>query len=183
MTSVAVADKFVEQYIRTVDVKDVTAGQYYVIRDPGNLSASDWDSLSTTTITGQLGESFQSVSNPSVDSSKTGSISLVVNELSRDFDEEVVKAKIHESVYDGTDTKIYLVDYYGDFEGKFQVGNIRVKDTQETNNATTLSINSHSDVAYGSYDAYSGELLHFIDFSPITRTGTTREKVKFTFDF
>ena len=128
-----------------------------------------------------MGETFTSVASPSVGSDKIGSMGTVVDSLSPDHDEEILKAKIHESVYANSNTTIFLVDYYGDFENKFQKGNIRIKDAFTDQAATTININST--ITYGSYDPYTGELLHFIDFAPITRTLTTKEKVKFTFDF
>jgi len=180
-TSDAPADSFFEQYIRTIDIQDIVGGEHYVINDAGNLTDAEWDALATTTISGALGTSFTSISTPSVGLNKTGTVSVAVDNLSPDEEEEIVKAKVHQSVYDGsTNTKIYLVDYYGDFESKVQLGNIRIKSTVSSTNATTININT---IEYGDYDSYSGELLHFLDFSPITRSETSREKVKFTFDF
>ena len=50
--------------------------------------------------------------------------------------------------------------------------------------ATTLSINNAStDVVYGKYTPYTGELLHYVDFDPITRQLERKEKIKFIFDF
>ena len=181
VTSQAVAGKVVEQFIRSVDVQDMLGNTEYVITNPGNLTANEWSALAVGTISGTLGETFTSVASPSVGSDKIGSMGTVVDSLSPDHDEEILKAKIHESVYANSNTTIFLVDYYGDFENKFQKGNIRIKDAFTDQAATTININST--ITYGSYDPYTGELLHFIDFAPITRTLTTKEKVKFTFDF
>ena len=181
VTSQAVAGKVVEQFIRSVDVQDILGNTEYVITNPGNLTANEWSALAVGTINGTLGETFTSVATPSVGSDKIGSMGTVVDSLSPDHDEEILKAKIHESVFANGNTTIFLVDYYGDFENKFQKGNIRIKDSFADQAATTININST--ITYGSYDPYTGELLHFIDFAPITRTLTTKEKVKFTFDF
>ena len=180
-TSEAPADTVFEQYIRTIDVKDIVGGQNYVITDVGNLSNSEWDALGIGTISATLGTTFVSVSTPAVGLDKIGKVSYAVDTISADEEEEIITAKVHDSVYDGTtNTKIYLVDYYGDFESKVQLGNIRIKSTASSSNATTISINT---IEYGDYDPYSGELLHFIDFAPIPRYASTIEKVKFTFDF
>lgn len=180
-TSDAVADKYIEQYLRIVDVKDIVGTEKYVINTLGNTSSAEWEALGVPTGKAQLGQAFTSVANPSVGSTKTGTVTVVVDNLSRDHDEEVVTAKIHESKVNGGNTEIYLVDYYGNFESRFQEGNIKIKSSLASTTATTVSINST--ITYGSYDPYTGELLHFIDFSPITRTENRREKVKFIFDF
>ena len=97
---------------------------------------------------------------------------------------ETITARIHESVYSGGNTTIYLVDYYGDFQNTFQSGIISVKPNLTTTTSSTLTINNAStDVTYGKYSAYSGEVLHFVDFDPIQRQATRKEKIKFIFDF
>jgi len=98
--------------------------------------------------------------------------------------QETITARIHESVYSGVNTTIYLVDYYGDFQNTFQSGIISVKPNLTTTTSSTLTINNAStDVTYGKYSAYSGEVLHFVDFDPIQRQATRKEKIKFIFDF
>jgi len=98
--------------------------------------------------------------------------------------QETITARIHESVYNGVNTIIYLVDYYGDFQNTFQSGIISVKPNLTTTTSSTLTINNAStDVTYGKYSAYSGEVLHFVDFDPIQRQATRKEKIKFIFDF
>jgi hypothetical protein len=97
---------------------------------------------------------------------------------------EVVTGKIHESVYDGSNTTIYLVDYYGNFQSTFETGLIYIS-TDLTTSATegeSISINN-TDVTYGKYSPYSGEVLHFVDFDPIQRQAARKEKIKFIFDF
>jgi hypothetical protein len=104
----------------------------------------------------------------------------------------VIKGKVHDVVYDPTNnlgiqgntdgsTAIYVVDYYGDFQYKFQEGIFYIKQDQ----SSTVSINSLDaiQITYGPYEAYSGDLLHFIDFTPIPREADKEEKIKFTFDF
>ena len=97
---------------------------------------------------------------------------------------EVITARIHESVFSGGNTTIHLVDYYGDFKNTFQTGIISVKANLSTTTASTLTINNAStDVTYGKYSPYSGQVLHFVDFDPIQRQATRKEKIKFIFDF
>jgi hypothetical protein len=97
---------------------------------------------------------------------------------------ETITARIHESVYSGGNTTIYLVDYYGDFQSTFQNGIIFVKANLSTTTASTLTINNAStNVTYGKYSPYSGQVLHFVDFDPIQRLATRKEKIKFIFDF
>lgn len=97
---------------------------------------------------------------------------------------ETITARIHESVFSGGNTTIYLVDYYGDFQSTFQTGIISVKANLTTTTASTLTINNASnDVTYGKYSPYSGQVLHFVDFDPIQRQATRKEKIKFIFDF
>ena len=181
VTSDAVANKYIEQYLRVVDVKDMVDGEKYVINSLGNTSNTEWTDLGVSSGNVKPGQAFTSQNTSAVGSTKTGTVTVVVDNLSDDHDEEIVTAKIHESKVNGANTDIYLVDYYGDFESKLQEGNIRIKNSPNATTATTVSINST--ITYGSYDPYTGELLHFIDFSPITRVENRREKVKFTFDF
>ena len=101
-----------------------------------------------------------------------------------DINSETITTRIHESVYSGGNTTIYLVDYYGDFKNTFQTGSISVKADLSTTSASTLVINNASnDVTYGKYSPYSGQVLHFVDFDPIQRQATRKEKIKFIFDF
>ena len=103
-----------------------------------------------------------------------------------DSGDEIVSAKIHESIYNSSanTTTVYLVDYYGNFENTFHKGTIYVKSSLAQTTATTLSINNAStDVVYGKYTPYTGELLHYVDFDPITRQLERKEKIKFIFDF
>ena len=97
---------------------------------------------------------------------------------------ETITARIHQSVFSGGNTTIYLVDYYGDFKNTFQTGVISIKADLSSTTASTLNINNAStDVTYGKYSPYSGEVLHFVDFDPIERQATRKEKIKFIFDF
>ena len=98
---------------------------------------------------------------------------------------EQVVGKIHQSVYDGTtNTKVYLVDYTGDFQNSFQTGKIFIKTDPASANTVTAGIDiNNSNVVYGNYKAYSGDILHFVDFDPIQRQADRKEKIKFIFDF
>ena len=189
-TLTALENYYVEQYIRFRRVDSLVVGQSVVISDLGNMTTADWDSITgletLTDETAVPGKAIQISSGiNSLSSEKFGTVSESVDVLIQGEDQEVIKAKIHESTFDVSTniTKIYLVDYYGDFRSKLHTGNIRIKQTETAENASTLSINSYSDIEYGPYIPYTGDLLHFIDFAPITRAANTREKVKFTFDF
>jgi hypothetical protein len=99
-------------------------------------------------------------------------------------DDEIVSASIHEVAFSGylNATLVYLVDYYGNFKSKFKPGKIYLTSSQQTT-ATELTINSDTDIVYGKYTPYTGELLHYVDFDPITRLSGRKEKIKFIFDF
>jgi len=174
-------NKVVEQYIRRVDVREILGNQDYVISELGTLEDLDWQALGATTVA--VGESFTSVANPSPSLDKSGVISFSIDNLTPDGDEETITGIVHS--YDSSVSPgiMKIVSYYGDFESKFHSGSIKIKDTVDSTTGSTFSINSFSDISYGQYSPYSGEVLHFIDFSPITREKTTREKIKFTFDF
>lgn len=198
-TATALQDYYVEQYIEYIHPREMNAGTFYVIAETGNMTTEDWNSISSQTLTDETavpGQEFTASSGvSSLASDKVGLVSYSVNSLDKNKDQEVITAKIHESTFDinshitttptNTDgtTKIKLVDYYGNFRSKFQRGNIRIKSSETAENASTLYINSFDHITYGPYIPYSGDLLHFIDFAPITRAANTREKVKFTFDF
>jgi len=174
-------NKVVEQHIRRIDVRNILGNHQYIISELGDLESLDWQALGATTVA--VGESFTSVANPSPSLDKSGVISFAVDSLTTDGDEETITGIVHS--YDGTVTPgiMKVVSYYGDFESKFHAGNIKIKDSIDSTTGSTVNINSFSDISYGQYSPYTGELLHFIDFSPITREATTREKIKFTFDF
>ena len=134
-----------------------------------------------------------------LDGSKIAQVAYVVdkvdvNDPDYDYNIEVISARVHQ-VYahvnnvhlvttpantDGN-TKISLVDYYGNFQHKFQKGIFYIKEKE----SSTISINNETahTINYGEYEVYSGDLLHFIDFAPITREAEKTEKIKFTFDF
>jgi len=82
-----------------------------------------------------------------------------------------------------SDTVVSLVDYKGSFKSKLQIGPIQIRSTLTAANVSTDSINTTDTITYGSYNEFSGELLHFMDFDPIERTATRKEKIKFIFDF
>jgi hypothetical protein len=100
------------------------------------------------------------------------------------IDDEIVSASIHEVAFSGylNTTLVYLVDYYGNFQSKFKPGKIYLTSSLQTT-ATELAINSDTDIVYGKYTPYTGELLHYVDFDPITRQSGRKEKIKFIFDF
>jgi hypothetical protein len=187
-------NKFIEQFIREISVSGIRNSRSYVVTDPGNMSLSEWNNVSTkvdgnahTTI--PAGTEILSKSNATnaITSSFTGKVSEAVDSVSIDEDGETITGKVHEVVVDSTTnpstTKVYLVDCFGNFKSRLHPGILRIKDTATSTNATTIAINSFNDISYGQYNTYSGDLLHYIDFAPIERKVDTREKVKFTFDF
>jgi len=98
---------------------------------------------------------------------------------------EQVSGRIHQSVYSASanNTKVYLVDYSGDFQNIFQTGKIFIKTSPDSaNTGAGIDINN-SNVVYGNYSPYSGDILHFVDFDPIQRQTDRKEKIKFIFDF
>lgn len=96
---------------------------------------------------------------------------------------ETITGIIHEV----DESTIYLVDYNGAFQGTFQAGVASVKLTEDAESSVDVTINNVSinetNGQDGNYIAYTGELLHFIDFDPVERTADRREKVKLIFDF
>jgi hypothetical protein len=101
----------------------------------------------------------------------------------QDVGEETVSGIIYE--VDSTD--IYLVDYNGAFQGTFTANTAYVKLTEDSESSVEITINSVSinetGGQDGNYIAYTGELLHFIDFDPIERSADRSEKIKLIFDF
>lgn len=177
---------YIEQYIETIDIKKAQNGVSYTIVDKGNISEDTlWSSLGATT-SSDIGGVFTMQNIETLDSSRYAKVSFARDAVDTtastyDYSIEVVKARIHQLEYSNSMTTIYLVDYDGDFKHKFQKGKIYIKSSPSStsfiNNVTIESI------TYGNYVPYSGELLHFIDFTPITRSEGKNEKIKFTFDF
>lgn len=105
-------------------------------------------------------------------------LAVVGNTVEQTINGETLSGTIHEvGTYNGTETTLYLVDYEIAASTILTAGNAILKDT---NTFTNISINS---VTAGDYDTYTGEVLNFVDFSPITRTAETKEKIKLIFDF
>lgn len=183
-TSDIAQNNLVEQFIREIDITSVQDGSHVTIKDRGNMTDQEFIDIGATAPI-KVGVQFQVSNSISIGSTKTGKLTVVTGTLDGTEDEETIKGKVHEVKYIPLthETEVYIVDYYGDFMSKFHAGTLRAKISESTTNATTLNINSFSDIDYGSYEAYSGELLHYIDFSPIQRNANQREKVKFTFDF
>ena len=129
-----------------------------------------------------------------VNSDITGAIDIG-GKISQERLGETVSAFIHEVKFTNGVTLLYLVDYDGAFENEFVGGEVLITPPEDSvNGPSTININiieETSDPFYGPlytqntsrYVAYSGDLLHFVDFDPIDRDPTRREKVKFVFDF
>jgi len=106
---------------------------------------------------------------------------------------ETISAVVHEVelLVEGN-TKIYLVDYDGDFIARFHEYRdganeldytIRIRDSESLSFETAQINKSTNSVIYGNYKSYSGDILHFVDFEPIERQVDRQEKIKFVFDF
>ena len=186
-TSVALPNYYIQQYIKTVAVNVLAIGTTYVITSLGNTTQTQWNvAAGTSGVVYAVGSTITA----SAVTSGTGTVSTFrlspVDGTILDSGDEIVSAKIHESIYNSSanTTTVYLVDYYGNFENTFHKGTIYVKSSLAQTTATTLSINNAStDVVYGKYTPYTGELLHYVDFDPITRQLERKEKIKFIFDF
>ena len=187
VTGTALAGHVIQQYLKDSSVTTLYPGNSYVITDFGTTTQSLWNiAAGTSGVVYKLGDAFVAVSV----TSGTGVVSHYKFAPTAgdviDEGDEVITAKIHQSVYDSglNSTTIYMVDYVGAFENKFQNGTIYIRTSLTATSAYTLSINNAStDVVYGKYVAYTGDLLHYIDFDPITRQIDRKEKIKFIFDF
>ena len=118
---------------------------------------------------------------------------------------ETVLGQVHEIYYDTQEfiidstgatvqnpdyekTVMFITNNVGDFSAKFSTdpattnnGTIRyIEDIGQSGDGIDYAINSITD---SDYVPYSGDLLHFIDFSPIDRSEDRLEKIKFVFDF
>lgn len=186
-TTLAPTNYYIQQYIMTVSVRELLPTVTYVITSLGTTTQFQWNTVAGTSgVLYSVGDTFTAT----IATSGTGTVStsrlVPASGTYLGTDDEIISAKIHESVYNSVTgkTTLYLVDYYGNFENKLHKGTIYVKSSLAQTTATTLSINNaSSDVVYGKYAPYSGELLHYVDFDPITRQLERKEKIKFIFDF
>jgi hypothetical protein len=98
--------------------------------------------------------------------------------------DEDISSVVHETEFDVTnnETIIYTVDYAGPYEQHHVVGSAVVRPNRESTSVDTVSVTINS-VTTGNYVAFSGDLLHFLDFDPIQRSPSRKEKIKFVFDF
>lgn len=182
-----VANQYVCQYIETIDIQDAVDGVSYTIVDKGNITQdNDWSTIGATT-SSDVGAVFTAQNLAQLDNTKTAKVSFArdavdTTDTEYDYSIEIIEARIHEINYDGSSkTRVYLVDYYGGHRSKFQIGKFYIKD--KPTSTSFINNKSCNNIVYGQYDPYSGDLLHFIDFSPIPRSPDKNEKVKFTFDF
>lgn len=178
---------YVEQYIETIDIQDAVDGVYYTIVDKGNINDNNVWSLLGATVSSDVGATFISQRTAELDVSLNAKVSYAREAVDTtapgyDYSVEIITGRIHELKLDEDgNTEIRMVDYYGGHKSKFHQGKFYIKSTPTStsfiNNMTATSI------VYGPLDPYSGELLHFIDFTPIERLQDKNEKIKFTFDF
>ncbi len=193
-----VANNYIEQYIKIIDIRLAQALVSYTITDSGNMTSSDFIALGASD--NEVGTVFTPTQAQLdlIDASKYAKVSHVTDKVDTEapeysYDLEIITARVHQvhnylqnvDVPGDTDglgsTEISFVDYYGDFASKFQKGIFYIKEKE----SDLLSINNKiaEIISYGEYQPYTGDLLHFIDFSPITREAEKTEKIKFTFDF
>jgi hypothetical protein len=111
-------------------------------------------------------------------------------------DGQVVEGNVHEVKYDAdnTQTYIYVIDSIGPYNAQFTAvraedtvnnitaysGEFQVKTSRTIGDSQTFVINN---VEQEKYTPYSGQVMHFVNFDAITRTGIRKEKVKLIFDF
>lgn len=108
----------------------------------------------------------------------SNALAVVGNTVEQTISGETFVGVIHEvGTYGGTSTTLYLADYKGTGSGTIAAGSAIIKDT---NSIFNIVINN---VTAGDYETYTGEVLNFVDFSPITRDADSREKIKLIFDF
>jgi hypothetical protein len=189
-------NQYVEQYIKTIDIQAAVDGVSYTIVDQGNMTTTDdWSAFQAEGVLGgEIGTVFTMQNRSQIDGSRVAKVAFAttkqnVSDNNYDYSLDIITARISELRYVATDdigtpvdkTEIYLVDYHGNFAHKLQKGIFYIKD----NLSSSVSINNEiaDEIVYGEYEVYSGDLLHFIDFAPITREADKSEKIKFTFDF
>lgn len=80
-------------------------------------------------------------------------------------------------------TKLHIVDFSGAYNKQFTPSSTNLEIRETPTSASTTYSNPINSVTYNPYQTYTGELLHFVDFDPITRTPESKEKVKLIFDF
>ena len=111
-------------------------------------------------------------------------------------DNQTVEGTVHQVKYDSVanETYIFAIDTVGAYNKQFKVltaadeennieafsGEFKVKTSRDIGDSQTFVINN---VEQEKYTPYSGEVLHFVNFDPITRRGNRKEKVKLIFDF
>jgi len=79
-------------------------------------------------------------------------------------------------------TGLFIVNNVGAYSKEFEAGTFQIFAAE--GNANTSYQGSISTISRRhKYNKYSGEVMHFVDFDPITRTATSKEKVKLIFDF
>ena len=101
--------------------------------------------------------------------------------VSQTIGTQTVSGTIHQITKIGGNTQLYIVDAVGPYSAEFSTGSFSIKQTSTSTNTTYVgTINT---ITLDKYTPYTGEVMHFVDFDPITRTETSKEKVKLIFDF
>ena len=184
------ANNYIEQYIEHISIQQAENGVSYTIIDVGNLGDSDqFITFGVPTVADiKPGTTFVARDLEQLQVGSEATLARVTTKVDRedaeyDYSIEVIKARVHQVSFSSATQKttIALVDHYGNFESEFQKGVFYIN--EEESSAVSINNAIAEEITYGEYQVYSGDLLHFIDFSPIERTASTIEKVKFTFDF
>lgn len=198
---------------KTFATNEVTPGVQYKVLNLGAGTSAQWNIIGGTTgqdyeigttftadspsisVAGGLVEVLPVTFDNRVKINITGTIP--VTDLAAGFivtqvidSTQTVTGIVHEVTYGDNTTQIYLVDVDGNHNAKFKGSEtvvnppvLTVTPTLNSANPITITSANINTVVQNKYQAYSGELMHFVDFDPITRTESTKEKVKLIFDF
>jgi hypothetical protein len=177
-------NNYIEQYVETIDIQDAVDGVSYTIVDKGNVDTNVWSLIGATSES--VGSVFVSQRTAEIDATLYAKLAFArdaVDTADRGYDYslEIIRGRIHDLKYENNVTSIFVVDYDGGHSNRFMPGKFYVK-TLPTSISFINNMIANT-VVHGPLDPYSGELLHFIDFSPISRSPDKNEKIKFTFDF
>jgi hypothetical protein len=193
-------------------VASLTVDEQYRIIDSGaSNSLSDWQSVAGssytsfepgtifTAITTGLGLSNAILEPLPVTFDNRVKITLNVRNTSVNIgdiltqlvDDQTVTGVVHEVKYPtATKTEYYVINSDGNYNKQFQsptaqnpVANIVAKASIDSAFSSTITSTTINNIEQKKYSTYSGDLLHFVDFEPITRQEDTKEKVKLIFDF
>ena len=113
--------------------------------------------------------------------------SIVKQASSYDIDGNPIGTEVVGTVHEiitplNNQTGLYIVDNVGAYSKEFEAGTFQIFAAEGNANTSYQGAISTVSIRH-KYNKYSGEVMHFVDFDPITRTATSKEKVKLIFDF